>query len=238
MFKILVFINIIFFSPNIFAANKNINIFNMNNRENIKEARISDPFIKINRKIYKFNYHIDRYTLKPAAKTYRKITAPWFREAVNNVLSNAYQPLNIVNSLLQGKFKKSGISLSSFVINSTIGVLGVFDPAHNNIKLKKYSNEDLGQTLAYYGVPAGPFLMLPLMGPTSLRNLASRTENILYSSAWDYEDVIIIANTAQTLSMREKLLDPLDNIEQNSLDPYSVIKSSYYQNRINLIENE
>jgi len=221
-----------------YASSNNIFAINRDKSELI----ISDPFIKINRKIYKFNNHIDKYTLKPAAKIYKNYTANWFKIGVNNFISNINQPFNILNSLLQGKVKKASISLSSFVINSSIGILGIFDPAHNNINIPKYSKEDFGQTLAVYGVPSGPYLVMPIFGPTSLRHLGGKSVNFIYDPVWDGvvndNKAELLTNSLEGVVIREKFLEYLDDIEQNSFDPYSVIKSSYYQNRIKLIKDD
>lgn len=221
-----------------YASSNNIFAINQDKSELI----ISDPFIKINRKIYKFNNHIDKYTLKPAAKIYKNYTANWFKIGVNNFISNLNQPFNILNSLLQGKVKKASIALSSFVINSSIGILGIFDPAHNNISLPKYSKEDFGQTLAVYGVPTGPYLVIPIFGPTSVRSLGGKSVNFIYDPIWDGvvkdNNAELLTNSLEGVAIREKLLEYLDDIAQNSFDPYSVIKSSYYQNRIKLIKDE
>ncbi len=236
MHKIIIFLLILTLNLLPSQSSRASNIFSDSNNQLI----ISDPMIKINRKLYKFNTHLDKYTIKPAAKIYRNYTSYWFKIAVNNFINNTNQPFNIINCLLQGKIKKASVNLSSFVINSSIGFLGIFDPAHNNIKLPKYDKEDFGQTLAVYNFPAGPYLVLPIFGPTSLRDLTGKSVNFIYDPVWDGvandNKAELLTNSLQGVTVRDKLLEYIDDIEQNSFDPYSVVKSSYYQNRIRLIE--
>lgn len=208
-----------------------------------EQEELHDPFEKFNRKIYAFNKAVDKYSLKPLAKTYRKVTPTSFRTAVGNVFSNLTIPLTTINSLLQLDFKNTGKSILRFTINSTIGILGIFDVATKmNIKINK---EDLGQTFAKYHIPSGPYLMMPFIGPFTLRslsgfgiewvanpmfdNIADNTEkrNMLYGLA-----------ALNIINKREKIYDDLEDIENNTLDPYSVIKSAYIQKRQALINNE
>ena len=208
-----------------------------------QETEISDPFEKINRKIYSFNITIDKYTLKPIAKTYRKIIPNDGRIAIGNAINNLTLPLTAINSLLQLDFKNTVNSILKFGINSTIGMFGMFDIAKKiGITVK---NEDLAQTMGKYKVPPGPYLMLPFLGPATLRDISGTSIEWIFDPTWD--EIIDIDHKNEiryslaainSIDMREKLLDILDDIEKNSLDPYSVIKSAYIQRRETLIDNK
>lgn len=131
---------------------------------------INDPLEGLNRRVYRFNALADRYVLLPVVQVYRKVTPGFARTGVQNFFSNLGEINTFANSVLQAKPKSSAVTLSRFAINSTIGLAGLFDPA-SAIGLEQY-NEDFGQTLGYYGVGAGPYLVLPFFGPSSLRDTA------------------------------------------------------------------
>jgi len=131
---------------------------------------INDPLEGLNRRVYRFNALADRYVLMPVVQVYRNVTPGFARTGVHNFFSNLGEINTFANSVLQAKPKSSAVTLSRFVINSTVGLAGLFDPA-TVIGLDQYS-EDFGQTLGYYGVGAGPYLVLPFFGPSSLRDTA------------------------------------------------------------------
>jgi phospholipid-binding lipoprotein MlaA len=127
-----------------------------------------DPWEKYNRGVYRFNDVVDRYTLKPVAKGYRAVTPNVVRTGITNFFINLRSPLVIMNDLLQGKVRQAGSDTARFVVNSTVGIVGLIDVgARINLPLH---DEDFGQTLGVWGVPAGPYLMLPFMGPSSVRD--------------------------------------------------------------------
>ncbi|GAB3672150.1 MlaA family lipoprotein [Salinisphaera aquimarina] len=129
---------------------------------------INDPLEGFNRRVYRFNALADAYVLMPVVQVYRKVTPGFARTGVQNFFSNLGEINTFANSVLQIKPKSTAVTLSRFVINSTVGLAGLFDPA-TAIGLNQY-NEDLGQTLGHYGVGAGPYLVLPFFGPSSLRD--------------------------------------------------------------------
>ena len=133
------------------------------------ETATHDPFEKTNRAVLNFNLKVDRAIVKPTAKTYAKLPRP-VRKGVGNFFANLREPGTVVNDLLQGKFVAAARDSGRFVINSTLGFFGVFDFA-GAIGMPRRS-EDFGQTLAVWGVPAGPYLVLPLLGPRNLRDAA------------------------------------------------------------------
>ena len=132
------------------------------------ERNPADPIEPFNRGVYKFNDALDRGVLKPTAKAYQKVTPDWFRTGVGNFFTNLKAPGTIVNQLLQGKFREAGQDTLGFLLNTTFGWAGVIDVASMNA-LPQH-DEDLGQTLGKWGVPPGPYLMLPFLGPATVRD--------------------------------------------------------------------
>lgn len=142
--------------------------------EEVKD--VYDPLEPLNRRVYKFNYYFDHYVLYPVAKTYLTVTPKPVRKGVGNFLSNLTEIPTFINSTLQLKPRTAGITLSRFAINTTLGIFGIFDVA-TPIGLKKHQ-EDFGQTLAYYGVGDGPYLIVPFLGPSNARDITGFTADI------------------------------------------------------------
>lgn len=184
-----------------------------------------------NRGVYKFNDTIDRAALKPVAKGYRKVTPQFIRTGVGNVLSNLEYPGTFINQFLQGKVLLGVKDTGRFLINSTLGVAGIFDVA-TPLGLEK-NDEDFGQTMAVWGVPSGPFLNLPLFGPSSMRDAPSRvvdwfTTPLQYTDLpWEAEWSVRIINPIHT---RSELL-PLDETLKRTFDPYTFIRDAWVQQR-------
>ena len=133
-------------------------------------ANDDDPWESWNRSVFKFNEALDRYTLKPLGQAYRNVAPQAVDDAVTNVFSNLGEPIIVVSDLAQGKFLQALSDSTRFVVNSTVGILGVFDVARH-IGLEKH-NEDVGQALAFWGVESGPYVMLPFLGPSTVRDTA------------------------------------------------------------------
>lgn len=136
----------------------------------LNALNVYDPLEPLNRRVYQFNYRFDQWVFLPAVRGYRYITPKPVRSGVQNFFSNLGEVPTFFNSLLQFKGRKASITTARFMFNSTFGVFGLWDPA-TKMGLEK-QKEDLGQTLAFYGVPAGPYLVLPLLGPSNLRDAA------------------------------------------------------------------
>ena len=128
-----------------------------------------DPWEGFNRKVFVFNDTLDTYTLKPLAKGYRAITPDPVEDGISRMFSNLWEIVNVLNDVLQGKFGQAGNDTGRFLVNTTVGLVGFFDVA-DNFGLPKNDGEDFGQTLGVWGVGEGPFLMLPLFGPSTLRD--------------------------------------------------------------------
>jgi phospholipid-binding lipoprotein MlaA len=190
----------------------------------------TDPFEHVNRDAYRMNDTIDRVALKPVAIAYHDHTPTWVQAGVGHFFSNLGYPWTIMNQLLQGKIKAAGQDTARFVINSTLGWAGIFDVA-SGANLPEHE-EDLGQTLGRWGVPAGPYLMLPLLGPATVRDLPSavgeRFVTPLYwfnvgNAKWGSLAVSAIDKRARLLTV-----DPtLDRV----FDKYSFIRDAYLQRR-------
>jgi phospholipid-binding lipoprotein MlaA len=131
-------------------------------------VEVYDPLEGFNRRVYRFNYYFDKFLYLPVMKTYEFITPNYVETRVSRFFKNAFEIGNLSNNLLQLKFKRSGVTLSRFLINTTVGVAGLWDPA-TTWGLHR-QNEDFGQTLAHYGVGNGPFVVLPILGPSNLRD--------------------------------------------------------------------
>lgn len=213
----------------------------------ISKGNIYDPFEKFNRKIFKFNNLVDKYYIEILAKSYRKTIPKKARLSIRNFIDNLTLPVSAVNSLLQGKIDNTLSTISTFLINSTLGIGGLFDIA--NKKGIKYDREDFGQTLGYYGIEANAFLMLPLIGPSNVRDFGGfvinnsidpmglNTFNIGGDTNFIENKYRLAYTFAKIVDSREEIIDILDNIRKDSFDPYATIRSAYLQRRIAQIEN-
>ena len=192
-----------------------------------------DPFIRANRAILNFNLKVDRYALKPTAKVYAKLPQP-VRTGIGNFFSNLGIPYTILNDLLQGKLGHAGRDTGRFLINTTVGIAGLFDVA-TGIGLPKHS-EDLGQTLAVWGVPAGPYLVLPILGPASLRDATGKVRRLIYDSPYteplsSLDSLERYSATAlQVVDVRANLIG-IDDLLELQPDLYLFLREGYRQQR-------
>ncbi|MDG1463305.1 MAG: VacJ family lipoprotein [Gammaproteobacteria bacterium] len=189
-----------------------------------------DPFEAINRPIYKFNNGLDKVILKPVAKGYEFITPRFFRTGVSNFFNNLTYPVTIANSFLQGKLLQGLQDTGRFALNSTLGLAGILDPA-TSVGLNQ-NNEDFGQTLAVWGVPQGPYIVLPLLGPQTLSSGLGIIANAQVNPVlqWPNSSVRSKLFIAWTIETRQTLLS-FDETIQESFDPYLFVRESYLQNR-------
>lgn len=199
-----------------------------------------DPFEKWNRGVYKFNDSIDQAIVEPLAKGYRAVTPGFFRSGVRNFLHNLASPVILANDVLQAEPKRAGATTGRFVINTTIGLLGLFDVGEK-VGLKKH-DEDFGQTLGKWGVGPGPYLMLPLLGPSNMRDLTGKVvdyaiDPITYAK-FKHDDEARLARTGMDLlTQRTDTLDAVDSLRETSVDPYAAARSFYDQSRESAILN-
>jgi len=190
-----------------------------------------DPWEPANRKVYAFNQGVDKATLRPVAKAYAASLPQGARTSVTNFFNNLGAPTTIVNQLLQGKLVQAGQDTLRFALNTTLGIGGLFDPA-SDAGLPRH-NEDLGQTLGRWGVPPGPYLMLPLLGPSHLRDLPSVVvDRFLEPFYWyNYGNERWFSLGLSLVDKRSRLL-PLDATLERAYDPYGFIRQAYSQRRL------
>jgi len=194
----------------------------------------SDPLEGFNRTMYRFNDKFDRYLAKPVAKGYRFILPEFARQGVSNFFSNLHDPVIMVNDLLQAKFVNAASDLGRFLVNSTIGIAGLLDVA-SPMGLDKH-DEDFGQTLAVWGVGEGPYLVLPILGPSTVRDSVALVPDwelypINYWVDSGTRDKLIVV---EFVNRRAQLLDAGDILEQAAgEDPYVFVREAYFQHRRN-----
>ena len=189
-----------------------------------------DPWEDWNRGVYKFNKVVDSAIAKPITKGYKAITPDIVEKGVSNVYSNLTDVPTMINNLLQGKVIDSLSDLGRFVINSTIGIAGIWDPA-TSIGLEKH-DEDFGQTLGAWGVGSGPYMMLPLLGPSTLRDTAAYPVNSETNLINQIEH-IPTRNQATVLDLidkRSKLMQ-IEDLLEDALDEYAFVRDTWMQNR-------
>ena len=200
-------------------------------RQAAQADEINDPFETVNRGIFRFNEVADKYVARPIAQGYRFITPAFVRTGVTNFFDNLSYPVDIINALLQGKFGQAGLDTSRLVINTTVGVLGFMDPA-TPAGLPK-NNEDFGQTLGKWGVPQGPYLMVPFFGPRTFRSGTGDVVDLyLFNPQFR-----IFSSSVQTkvnifwlVHLRSQLIG-IDEEVQRAFDRYAFVRDAYLQNR-------
>lgn len=201
-----------------------------------------DPIEPVNRVVFEFNDIVDRAAIKPVAQGYRAVLPSPVRSGVRNFFANLLDPWIGVNNLLQGKVESGLSDFSRFVFNSTFGIGGIFDIA-TDMGMPKH-NEDFGQTLGVWGAPPGAYLVLPFLGPSSVRDAIGTAAGIyanvglVYLRNSDIDHWVVWRNSAialDVISNRADLLDTTDLIEEAALDRYAFVRDAFFQRRRNLI---
>ena len=200
-----------------------------------------DPLEGINRGVYKFNDVADRAVIKPVATAYKTVTPSPIRKGISNFFSNIGTLTTVINDLLQFKFAHAFTDAGRFVINSTFGIAGLIDVASmDNIEKR---NEDFGQTLGHWGVDTGAYLVLPFVGPSTVRDTAGLVFDTVTSDPITYTHnigEIRLHNqlrTAQLVDKRTQLLDATDIVDNASIDPYAFLRDAYLQRRASLVQD-
>ena len=190
-----------------------------------------DPLQSVNRPIYEFNMDVlDAYILRPAAVGYTKITPQPVRRGLVNFTTNLDAPIDSANSALQGKMSDSGVNLARFLVNSTVGIFGLFDVA-SEIGLKE-QDEDFGQTLGVWGVGDGAYLMFPAYGPSTVRNITgTAVDNLIIPSVTMTTPQSFLVFAVRALEARASLI-PQESLLNESLDPYIFLKDIYFQRQL------
>lgn len=194
-----------------------------------------DPLEPINRGIYKFNDAVDKAVIKPVATGYKEVVPGPVRTAVGNFFSNLDDVLVLLNDLLQFKLEQAASDFSRLVWNTTLGIAGLIDVG-SKMDLPK-RNEDFGQTLGYWGVGNGPYLVLPFLGPSTLRDTVGLVVDSHFDPLWQH-DPISERNTAyglHTIDTRARLLDAEKVLEEAAIDRYIFLRDAYLQRRRGLV---
>ena len=200
------------------------------------EAEAGDPFERSNRALYGVHHALDQAVLKPAAEGYREVVPFEMRMMLRNLLANLRAPVVLANDLLQGQGDRGGETAARFLINSTLGIGGLFDVAGGEFGIPRHT-EDFGQTFAVWGAGPGPYVCLPLLGPSNARDLAGFALGVVadpffWLGQGAAVDALAVARVvAIGLDTRESLLEAVDQLERSSLDPYAAIRSAYGQQR-------
>ncbi len=203
--------------------------------QNVEE--ISDPLIKCNRFFYRANDSLYEWVLRPVAKGYGKVVPEGGRTSINKFFKNIAFPIRFVNNILQLKPKGTGVEFSRFAVNSTVGILGFFDPAKSCMDLEPY-DEDFGQTLGHYGVGGGAPIILPFFGQSNVRDAIGQIPDYFLNPLSYITPVY--ASTAVKIYDKENLLSlhyqELDSLREEALDPYVFFRDVYQKTRKNKIE--
>jgi len=207
---------------------------------------IKDCFEKLNRATFAFNQGLDKVLIKPIAEGYRNLPDP-IQKGTKNAVTNLSTLITIPNNILQGDVKTAIINTGRLVVNTTVGILGTVDVA-NKMGFPKYEKEDYGQTLGKWGVGPGCYMVLPVLGPSTVRDTAGSFANILGGDPWYNasihgnneflsEGVYLTSKALGGIDFRSDNLESLDNLEKNSIDFYASLRSIYLQDRENKIKN-
>jgi len=196
-----------------------------------------DPWQPFNRAVFKFNTDFDNAFLKPAAQGYRFVTPEPVDEGITNFFNNVADATSAVNNVLQFKLSRAGSDVGRVFINTTVGFVGFFDVA-SNVGLPSYK-EDFGQTLGYWGFGAGPFVMLPILGPSSVRGTFGLAGDIVLDPFFSLEEDEIYWGfvTLRVVDRRADLLAAGDLMDEAAIDPYTFMRDAYLQRRRNLVHD-
>ena len=211
-----------------------------------KNKPTKDCFEKINRASFALNQGLDKTIFKPVAKGYRKLPLP-IKRGTSNVLENLSSLITIPNNILQGDFKAAGINTARLVVNTTVGILGVVDAA-DKMGFPEYEKEDYGQTFGKWGIGPGCYLVIPVLGPSTIRDTAGSFANVMGGDPYynlsvngnnEYLDGKLYAatKTISAIDFRANNIETFDNLEKNSIDFYASVRSVYLQDRENKIKN-
>jgi phospholipid-binding lipoprotein MlaA len=211
-----------------------------------KSKPVKDCFERLNRATFALNQGLDKVIFKPVAKGFRSLPSP-IRNGTSNALENLSSLVTVPNNILQGEFKTAGINVGRFAVNTTVGILGIFDIAEE-MGFSEYQKEDYGQTFGKWGVGAGCYVVLPVLGPSTIRDTFGSFVNVLggdpYYNASTHgnnqylnDKAYMSTKVISGIDFRAKNLESIDNLEKNSLDFYASVKSLYLQDREQKIAN-
>jgi len=210
-------------------------------------------FEGFSRAMFSFNHGLDKVLFKPVAKGYRALPLP-IRTGTGNAMDNLRSLLTVSNNILQGDFHKAGNNAGRFVINTTVGILGIFDPAENVFGFMKEEKEDFGQTIGKWGANSGCYFVLPILGPTTVRDSVGLIGNVFLDPVYQIThnteiDNGVVGNGNYSehnyyyyrgtgaVDFRSKNIESFDSLEKNAIDLYATVKSLYIQERNKKIAN-
>jgi len=210
------------------------------------DGKVEDCFEGLNRATFSLNQGLDKTIFKPVAKAYRVLPSS-VRSGTSNVLVNLSSLITIPNNILQGDFKKAGVNTGRFVVNTTVGILGIFDVA-KKMDFPKYEKEDYGQTFGAWGIGPGCYVVLPVLGPSTVRDTFGSFVNVLggdpYYNASTHgnneyltDSLYMKTKVVSGIDFRAKNLESIENLEKNSMDFYASVRSLYLQDRQQKISN-
>jgi phospholipid-binding lipoprotein MlaA len=204
-------------------------------------TQIADPLEPVNRYIFAANLALDTTVIEPVASIYRNIVPDPARDSVRNFFRNLESPVLLTNAVLQRDIDAAGLTTKRFFINTTVGILGLFDRAADMGLARR--DEDFGQTMGTYGVGPGVYLVLPILGPSSLRDAAGNFVDYYldplnyYANNTDLENITFLRAGIRGIDTRARVIETLDEIERTSIDFYATIRSLYHQRRQSEIRN-
>ena len=211
-----------------------------------QSKNVKDCFENLNRATFSLNQSLDKAIIKPIAKGYRNLPDP-IQKGTNNAVNNLSSLITIPNNVLQGDLKLAFINTARLAVNSTIGLLGIIDVA-NKIGFPKYIKEDYGQTLGVWGIGPGCYIVLPVLGPSTLRDTAGSFANVMGGDPWYNasahgnneflsEKIYLTSKALSGVNFRANNIESIENLEKNSIDFYASVRSLYTQDRENKIKN-
>ena len=226
------------------ASDGNLELNKNQSKESTKETK--DCFEKLNRATFAFNQSLDKAVIKPIAKGYRNLPNP-IQSGTSNAVKNLSNLITIPNNVLQGDLKTAFVNTGRLVVNTTIGLLGTIDVA-NKMGFPKYEKEDYGQTLGAWGFGPGCYIVLPVLGPSTIRDTAGSFANVLGGDPWYNaslhgnneflsEGLFLTTKAISGIEFRANNIESFENLEKNSLDFYASVKSLYLQDRQQRILN-
>ena len=246
MTRKIIYISIITLILNLGVANAG-STGSENLKTNSSQNSANECFEGLSRAMFKFNYALDGALFEPVARGYRSLPVG-IRKGTGNVVNNLRSLLTLSNNILQGDFAKAGNTAGRFAVNSTVGVLGIFDPA-SHLGLKDSGKEDFGQTIGSWGTNSGCYFVLPLLGPTTARDAVGLVGNMFLDPVYQITHNTEVADrsfsehnfwyyrSTGAVDFRAKNIESFDSIEENSIDLYASVKSLYLQDRNKKISN-
>lgn len=246
MTRKIIYISIITLILNLGVANAG-STGSENLKTNSSQNSANECFEGLSRAMFKFNYALDGALFEPVARGYRSLPVG-IRKGTGNVVNNLRSLLTLSNNILQGDFAKAGNTAGRFAVNSTVGVLGIFDPA-SHLGLKDSGKEDFGQTIGSWGTNSGCYFVLPILGPTTARDAVGLVGNMFLDPVYQITHNTEVADrsfsehnfwyyrSTGAVDFRAKNIESFDSIEENSIDLYASVKSLYLQDRNKKISN-